>query len=127
MEILELPNFGDKTKSAVWFNSSDQFSGDFMNRNCYFITFFGNIFVLRGLTAGNFAVIIKIGINVIRTTFEDSKKKLKELKELEITYENAIYIRNKSCWFSVKNDYISRTQGVRHIIYIFFWFSLGKV
>ena len=97
MEILELPNFGDKTKSAVGFKSRDQFSGDFMNRNYYFITFFGNIYLLRGLTAGNFAVIIKIGINVIRTTFEDSKKKLKELKELEITYENAIYIRNKSC------------------------------
>ena len=36
----------------------------------------------------NFAGIIKIVIVFIKTTFKDSKK----LKELEIVYQNAIYI-----------------------------------
>ena len=36
----------------------------------------------------NFAGIIKILIVFIKTTFKDSKK----LKELEIVYQNAIYI-----------------------------------
>ena len=45
--------------------------------------------------------------------------------------ENVIYIYiswfSKIYWFPVKNADFSRTQGVYHVIYIFFGFSLGKV
>ena len=52
-------------------------------------------------------------------------------KEIEIMYQNATYIciswYNKICWFPVKNADVSRTQGVCHVIHIFFGSSLGKV
>ena len=55
----------------------------------------------------------------IKTTLEDSKK----LQELEIIYNNAIYIfiswYNKSCWFPVKNADVSKTQMVCHMIIYF--------
>ena len=54
-----------------------------------------------------------------------------KFKELESMYENAIYI----CIFDIakfddfqwKNDDVSRTQGVCHVIHIFFEYSLGEV
>ena len=53
------------------------------------------------------------------------------LKELEIMYRNAIYICildiAKFADFQWKNVDISRTQGVFHVINIFFESSLGKV
>ena len=53
------------------------------------------------------------------------------MKELEIIYQNAAYIciswYSKICRFPVKNADASRTQGVCHVIHIFFGSSLGKV
>ena len=45
-------------------------------------------------------------------------------------HQNVIYIciswYRKICWFPVKNADVSRTQGVYHMIYLFFGSSLGK-
>ena len=75
----------------------------------------------------NFADIIKIATIFIRKNF----KECLNLKEIEIMHENAIFIcisySNKSCRFLVKNDDVSKTQRVCHVIYTFFGSSLGKV
>ena len=73
-----------------------------------------------------FADIIKIVTIFIKTIFKDSKK----LKELEIIYQNVIYIciswYIQICWFAVKNADVSGNQGLCHVIYIPFGSSLGK-
>ena len=73
------------------------------------------------------AALIKIVTMFIKTIFRDSKKG----KELEIMYQNLIYIcvswYSKICWFLVKNADASRIQGVCHVSHIFFGSSLGKV
>ena len=54
-----------------------------------------------------------------------------KLKELQIMYRNAMYIGiswyNKIADLPLENAYVSRTQGVCHMIYILFGSSLGKV
>ena len=59
-------------------------------------------------------------------------KTQKKLKELEIMYQNAIYIsvfsdiaKFAGFWWKIAD--VSRTQGVCCTIYIFFGSSLGKV
>ena len=51
-------------------------------------------------------------------------------KELEIMYQNTIYIcifwYSKICWFPMKNADVSRTQGLYHVIHLFFGSSLDK-
>ena len=46
-------------------------------------------------------------------------------------YQNTMYIGissyNKTADLPLENAYVSRTQGVCHMIYIFFGSSLGKV
>ena len=60
-----------------------------MNKNYNPITFFKNTFILIDkFLVANFAIIIKIEIIIIKTTFKYSKN----IKELEIMYQNAMYI-----------------------------------
>ena len=59
-----------------------------MDKNYELITFIQNIFILRRSRVNIFDDIIKTVTIFIKTTFKDSKK----LKELEIMYQNAIYI-----------------------------------
>ena len=63
---------------------------------------FQNTFIWRRPRVAIFADIIKFVILRIKTIFKDSKI----LKELEIMYQNAIYIcifwYSKVCWFPVK-------------------------
>ena len=59
-----------------------------MDKNYELITFIQNIFILRRSRVNTFDDIIKTVTIFIKTTFKDSKK----LKELEIMYQNAIYI-----------------------------------
>ena len=72
--------------------------------------------------SSHFPDIIKI-VTIFLKTILKSKKKL---KELEIMYQNAVYIfiswYSKTCWFPMKNTNVSRTQGVikRLIFWIFF-------
>ena len=60
-----------------------------------------------------------------------SSKTQEKLKKLEIMYQNAIYIYiswyKKFADFRWKNDDISRTQGVCHVIQIISGSSSGKV
>ena len=59
-----------------------------MDRNYDVIKFFQNTFILRRPGIAIFADIIKIVIMFSKTIFENSRK----LKELEIMYQNAIYM-----------------------------------
>ena len=63
----------------------------------------------------------------IKTIFKDSKK----VKELEIMYQNAIYTvfldKVKFADFLSKNYDVSRTEGMCHLIHMFFGSSLGNV
>ena len=47
-----------------------------------------------------------------------------KLNELEITYQNTIYIcifwYSKTCWFAMKNADASKNPGVYHVIQISF-------
>ena len=61
-----------------------------------------------------------------------SLKTQEKLKELEIMYQNAIYICifldiTKFADFRWKNPDVSRNQGVCQAIYTFFGSSFGKV
>ena len=99
------------------------------SRSIFFFFFFWDIsFILRRPRVANFADIIKIVTMLIRKTFKESKKKL---KELQIMYENAIYIWifwcRKIWWFSIKNVDVSRVKGLCRVIHIFLGSSLGKV
>ena len=71
--------------------------------------------------------INKIVTMFIKTIFKDSKK----VKELEIMYQNAIYTvfldKVKFADFLSKNYDVSRTQGMCHLIHMFFGSSLGNV
>ena len=57
-------------------------------------------------------------------------KTQQKLRELEIKYQNAVYIciswYKKSADFGWENADFSRTHGVYHVIHIFFRFSLDK-
>ena len=70
----------------------------------------------------NLPGMYKIETMFIETTFKDSKK----LKELQILYKNVIYL---SVFLDIAKvaDFRWRTQGLCHVIYIFFGFSLDKV
>ena len=59
-----------------------------MDKNYELITFIQNIFILRRSRVNIFDDIIKTVTIFIKTTFKDSKN----LKELEIMFQNAIYI-----------------------------------
>ena len=71
--------------------------------------------------------INKIVTMFIKTIFKDSKK----VKELEIMYQNAIYTvfldKVKFADFLSKNYDVSRTEGMCHLIHMFFGSSLGNV
>ena len=71
--------------------------------------------------------INKIVTKFIKTIFKDSKK----VKELEIMYQNAIYTvfldKVKFADFLSKNYDVSRTEGMCHLIHMFFGSSLGNV
>ena len=62
---------------------------------------------------------------------KESKKKAQKVKKSEIIIKNSIYILfldiAKLADFLWQNADVSRTQGVCHVIYIFFGSSLGKV
>ena len=62
--------------------------GDVMDRDMTSSSLFQNTFNLRRPRVANFTDIIKMITIFIKTVFKDSKK----LKELEIMYQNAIYI-----------------------------------
>ena len=97
-----------------------------MDRSYDVITFY-KTFIWRSPRVTNFADIIKIVAMLLKHSLKTQKK----LKEVEIMYWNAIYIYisgcSRICWFPVKNAYVSRTQGVCHMIDIYFWSSLDKV
>ena len=59
-----------------------------MDKNYGYITFFQKTFILRRPGITIFAEIIKIVTMFIKKIFKDQEK----LKELEIMYQNAIYI-----------------------------------
>ena len=44
-----------------------------------------------------------------------------------VNYVSVFLDRTKVTDFQWNNAGVSRTQGVCHVIYIFFWFSLDKV
>ena len=87
---------------------------------------FQNNFTLRRPGVAIFLDIIKILPMFIKTIFKDSRK-------LEIMYQNANVLSislflniTKFADFRKKNAF-SRTQGVCHVIHIFFGSSFGKV
>ena len=86
-----------------------------------------NTFTSRRPKVAIFADIINIVTMFMNNIFLDSKK----LKELEITYQNTVYIcisrYSKICWFPVKKYWCQQnSRGVSHDSYIF-WSSLGKI
>ena len=83
---------------------------------------FQNTVILRRPRVASFADVIKVATTLIKTIFKDSKK----LKESEIMYQNAIYIRisrySKICWFPVIKCWCQQ-----NLVPIFFGSPLGKV
>ena len=83
---------------------------------------FQNTVILRRPRVASFADVIKVATTFIKTIFKDSKK----LKESEIMYQNAIYIRisrySKICWFPVIKCWCQQ-----NLVPIFFGSPLGKV
>ena len=84
-----------------------------------------NIFILIRPEVANFVDVIKIVTMFIK------KKVSKKVKELKLMYQNeSISVFSDIAKFSdfrLKNADVSTTQGVYHVIHIFFRFSLGKV
>ena len=116
VEMLELPNFGHIATSTILWRHGHKLWRD----NLYFkITF-----ALGRPRVAIFADIIKIVTIFTKAIFRDSKKS----KELEITYQNPIYIciswYSKICWFSVKKCRCQQnSRGVSrdsYILWIFF-------
>ena len=67
-------------------------------------------------------------IKIVTMFFKQSLKTQEKLKELEVMYQNAIYVciswYSKFADFSRKNSDISRTQRVCHVIHTSFWIFL---
>ena len=103
IEMLELRNFGHMTTTAIWFESHDEILlvtswSEIMTS----LLLFQNRFTLRRPSVAIFADIAKILTIFTKAIFRDSKN----LKNLEITYQNEIYIciswYSKICWFLLK-------------------------
>ena len=63
----------------------------------------------------------------IKTTFEDSKE-VKKSKLCIKTQSIPVFLDiTKTADLRLKNTDVSRTQGMFHVIYIFFGSSLGKI
>ena len=78
---------------------------------------------LRKPRVVNFADFIKIAIMFIKITFKDSKK-VKQNRKYILKCNLYLYFLNitKVTDFRWKNADVTRTQGVRHMIYMFFIF-----
>ena len=106
---------------AFWQNYLD----DSINRSYDFIACFSRYLVLRRPRVANFADI-KIVI-MIWTSFKDSKK-VKRIGKNVLKCNFFVFPDvTKSGNFRWINADVSRTQGVYHVIYIFFGSSSGKV
>ena len=73
----------------------------------------------------NFADIVKFATKFIETTFKDLKKVKKKLC-IKMQSISVFLDITKVTDFRLKNTDVSRTQVVRHVVYIFFESSLGK-
>ena len=96
--MLELPNFDHMTTSTISFESRHKILlVTLLSRIMMSQPLFQNIFILRSSWVANFADIIKI----VTMFIKKSLKTQKNLKELEIMYQNAIFIcilwYNKIC------------------------------
>ena len=95
-----------------------------MDRNYDIITFFQNVFILKRPGVAIFDDIIKVVTMFIKTIFRDSwkVKRIRNYVSISVFFDIA-----KFADFQQKNVDVSRTQGVCHMIRIFFGFSLGRV
>ena len=114
----------DHIYNTIWI-TLQSFVDDVMGRNYDVITI-QNIFVLRRPRVAIFADIIRIITIFCKTIFKD----LKMLKELEIIYENAIYIRvswyRRICWSLVKNCWCELNARCESRVSYIFWIFTGE-
>ena len=87
----------------------------------YAMTLFQYTVSLRKPEVGNFASIIKTAIPLIETTF---KRIIKHVAKCIFVFISRF---DENCQCLIKTVDASRPQGVPHMIYMFFIFSLAKV
>ena len=122
-EMLELPNHGHMTTSAIEFNSRKKML--LVMSWTELLTSYPllqNIFVLESLEQFFFANIIKALIMFIRTTFKD----LKKVRRIG-NYVSKFNLQNAILYFLIQQNLLISSEKMLMSADIFFGSFLGKV
>ena len=113
----------DHIYDTIWFTWQNNVS-DIMVRRFGVITFIWKYLYFRKPKRANFADIIKITARFSKTTFKESKTKRLINYVLKCNLYPYFLTKVASLWWKYTN--ISRTEGVCHVIYFFFWINFRE-